>query len=100
MFPQQAHVLLMHTDGLRQQHRLPLGIDQCGIKVLNVTQAVTSQGQGEGAVTQTVVTNIKGTLALEGSPGEREGWRGEGQMVEVKVYPMMTTCTISGEESK
>ena len=63
----------MHANRLGQQHWISLGVHQCGIKVLDVTQAVTPQGEGEGAVAQTVVTNVEGTLALEGRPGGGDG---------------------------
>jgi hypothetical protein len=40
----------MHAHCILQQHRLPAAVGQVRVKVVDVAQAVTAQGQRVGAV--------------------------------------------------
>ncbi len=57
----------LQADRTKQATAITFAVIQHSIKVLDVAQAVTAQGQGVGTEAQAIVTHIKGTLPLKGS---------------------------------
>jgi hypothetical protein len=59
----------MHADNILQQNRVTARITPVPIKVLDVAQAVASQGELVGGNTETHVTSIECLLTVVGLSG-------------------------------
>ena len=64
MLPEKAVVLLVHANGIRQDGRLPLGIVDRRIEIVDLTQAVAAELQAVGKHADANFARVKNVLEV------------------------------------
>src|SRR5439155_25138570 len=64
MFPENAVILFMHTNNVRQRHEIAVVIGHVGVKIANFAQAVAAELQGIGQPSDTVFSHVESVLAV------------------------------------